>query len=179
MPSSTNAHAPSTNTSINTNHDASNPILDSGFLEKQTKVPTGFKRAEWEPASAGPTEELKEPVVDLANGDEEAILAAAELVARAGPAHGFFQVVNHGVDQKLIDQAFECYEAFFRLPPAQKMLARRPADGQYGYSAAHAERFASNLPWKETFSFGFRDDGSTSVIDYFTQTLGEDFKEHG
>ena len=51
-----------------------------------------------------------------------------------------------------------------------------------GYTVAHADRFTANLPWKETLSFGHRDrrtSGSHVVVDYFTSTLGSDFKPLG
>jgi hypothetical protein len=49
-----------------------------------------------------------------------------------------------------------------------------------GYTSAHADRFASKLPWKETLSFGFQDTAAAPVVvDYFTSTLGEDFEPMG
>lgn len=172
-----------TTTATSKNDNVPHPVFDSAFLQRQTQVPADFVwPASEQPSAAGTTEELREPVVDLSclvSGDEEAIQAAAKLVAKAGSGHGFMQVVNHGVDSELMDRAFDRYQAFFRLPTAQKMRARMPLNGRWGYSAAHGQRFSSNLPWKETLSVGFRDDDSNSVVDYFTETLGEDFKEDG
>lgn len=72
---------------------------------------------------------------------------------------------------------------FFRLPPAAKQRARRAPGTVTGYTAAHADRFVDNLPWKETLSFGHRHanaagNNSSTVADYFS-TLGDDFKHLG
>ncbi|KAL0449853.1 UNVERIFIED_CONTAM: Gibberellin 20 oxidase 2 [Sesamum latifolium] len=59
-------------------------------------------------------------------------------------------------------------------------LMRKPGD-LFGYSGAHADRFASKLPWKETFSFIYEhaDGPGHDVVDYITSALGQDFEEAG
>ncbi|OIW20108.1 hypothetical protein TanjilG_01881 [Lupinus angustifolius] len=50
----------------------------------------------------------------------------------------------------------------------------------WGYSGAHANRFSSKLPWKETLSFPFHDNNLEAVVtNYFSSTLGEDFEQAG
>nr|KYP57929.1 Gibberellin 20 oxidase 2 [Cajanus cajan] len=129
-------------------------------------------------------EELKEPLVDLGimrNGDEGAIANAAELVRNACLKHGFFQVVNHGVDPNLIDAAYQQLDSIFKLPIARKLSAKRKPGGVSGYSGAHADRYSSKLPWKETFSFLYAHQSisNSQIVDYFVSVLGEDLHYTG
>uniref|UniRef100_I1KBL0 Fe2OG dioxygenase domain-containing protein n=1 Tax=Glycine max TaxID=3847 RepID=I1KBL0_SOYBN len=129
-------------------------------------------------------EELKEPLVDLAifkNGDEKAISNAAELVRKACLKHGFFQVINHGVDPDLIDAAYHEIDSIFKLPLSKKMGAKRKPGGVSGYSGAHADRYSSKLPWKETFSFLYdhQSFSNSQIVDYFKSVLGEDLQHTG
>uniref|UniRef100_A0A0D3G7S7 Fe2OG dioxygenase domain-containing protein n=1 Tax=Oryza barthii TaxID=65489 RepID=A0A0D3G7S7_9ORYZ len=108
---------------------------------------------------------------------------AVAQVAAACASHGFFQVSGHGVPPSLARAALDGAAGFFRLPPAAKQRARRAPGTVTGYTAAHADRFVDNLPWKETLSFGHRHanaagNNSSTVADYFS-TLGDDFKHLG
>ncbi|KAK1275101.1 Gibberellin 20 oxidase 2 [Acorus gramineus] len=126
-------------------------------------------------------EDLNEPVLDMSGRDDNK-QSSTELVRTACESHGFFQVVNHGAEPALIADALECADAFFRLPLARKLEARRtPERGSVsGYACAHAHRFASRLPWKETLSFGYGNDGvGEAVVEYFASILGEDFSQMG
>ncbi|KAL5227321.1 hypothetical protein ABZP36_015586 [Zizania latifolia] len=151
-------------------------------LRKEPKIPEPFvwPNADARPASA---DELDVPVVDvrvLRNGDAAGLRRAAAQVAAACATHGFFQVSGHGVDAALALAALDGASDFFRLPLADKRRARRVPGTVSGYTSAHADRFASKLPWKETLSFGFHDRGVTPVVaDYITSTLGPDFEPMG
>ena len=61
------------------------------------------------------------PVIDFApliqNGDIEAV---SEPLMEAALNTGFFYIKNHGIDQRLIDNALETSKEFFRLPAEQK-----------------------------------------------------------
>jgi hypothetical protein len=129
--------------------------------------------------------ELDAPVVDVGaamRGDCAGIRRAAEQVSGACSSHGLFQVTGHGLDPTLARAALDGAADFFRLPLATKQRASRAPGNVTGYTTAHADRFTANLPWKETLSFGHRDrgtSGSDVVVDYFTSTLGSDFKPLG
>ncbi|XP_052196910.1 gibberellin 20 oxidase 1-B-like [Diospyros lotus] len=157
-------------------------VFDTTFLQRQPSLPTEFI---WPHLEAVNTQEdLKEPVIDLQGflkGDEAATSQAAELVRAACLRHGFFQVTNHGVDQTLIRAAHRYMDAFFKLPLNHKLKARRKPGCVFGYSGAHAGRYSSNLPWKETFSFGYQESSAPLpvVVDYFKSVLGDDFEETG
>ncbi|THG05524.1 hypothetical protein TEA_016677 [Camellia sinensis var. sinensis] len=123
-------------------------------------------------------EELKEPVVDLEGflkGDELATQHAAKLIRASCLSHGFFQVINHGIDSSLIRQAEDHMNAFFKLPIDKKMRAQKKPGCMWGYSGAHGDRFSSKLPWKETLSFGFHENGSDPVVvDFFRSAIGKE-----
>ncbi|CAD6228868.1 unnamed protein product [Miscanthus lutarioriparius] len=151
-------------------------------LRREPKIPAPFL---WTHEEARPTSaaELEVPVVDvgvLRNGDRAGLRRAAAQVSAACATHGFFQVCGHGVDAALGRAALDGASDFFRLPLAEKQRARRVPGTVSGYTSAHADRFASKLPWKETLSFGFHDGAASPVVvDYFTGTLGQDFEPMG
>ncbi|XP_002520280.3 gibberellin 20 oxidase 2 [Ricinus communis] len=151
--------------------------------QKQTSstIPTEFQ---WPKDDlVGAQQELMEPVVDLEyflRGDEGETLKAARIIKTACLKHGFFQVVNHGVDLKLIKMANDHMDNFFKLPTSQKLRARKMPGKMWGYSSAHADRFLSKLPWKETLSFGYHENGSDPVVlNFFNSTIGKDFEQMG
>ncbi|KAK4792071.1 hypothetical protein SAY86_022506 [Trapa natans] len=126
--------------------------------------------------------ELNEPLVDLEGflcGDRDSIIEAARAVREACIRHGFFQVVNHGIDPELIQAAHDWIDPFFRAPMETKLRARTQVGSMWGYSSSHSERFSWRLPWKETLSFGFPESSQESVVKYFESTLGEDFVQTG
>jgi len=158
-------------------------IFDSNLLQNQVNMPKEFI---WPSIDLVNTaqEELKEPLIDLSvmkSGDEEAIASAAELVRKACLKHGFFQVINHGVDQELINDAYCEVDPIFNLPINKKLSAKRVHGGVSGYSGAHADRYSSKLPWKETFSFVYnhQNDSNSQIVNYFKSVLGEDFQQTG
>lgn len=148
---------------------------------RQPTIPDPFV---WPRADALPSSdtELDATVVDIGaamRGGAVALRRAVEQVASACASHGFFQVTGHGLDPVLARAALDSAGGFFRLPLATKQRARRAAGELSGYTAAHADRFTNKLPWKETLSFGYRDHPTDVVVDYFTSTMGDDFKPLG
>lgn len=158
-------------------------VFDSKLLQNQRNMPKEFVWSSGDLVSTS-QEELKEPIIDLgimSKGDDEAIAIAAKLVREACLKHGFFQVINHGVDTDLIHAAYHETDTIFKLPISKKVSARRKPDGVSGYSGAHADRYSSKLPWKETFSFQYnhQNNSESQIIDYFKSVLGEDRQHTG
>ncbi|GMI67592.1 gibberellin 20 oxidase 2 [Hibiscus trionum] len=147
-------------------------------LQKQAEIPPKFL---WPKVDLVGTEGVfDEPLIDLEGfikGDEIATAKAIQLVRTACTKHGFFQVINHGVDADLIQAVYREINSVFELPFDKKLGFRQKLGGYTGFSSAHADRFSSNLPWKETFSFGYN--SNSDVIDYFTSTVGQDFEHVG
>jgi isopenicillin N synthase-like dioxygenase len=77
------------------------------------------------------------PVLDLETfGQQEATdQRFAQELGEALRDLGFFAVVNHGVDQALIQQAYQAVEAFFLLPEEVKLRHEDPnSKGQRGFT---------------------------------------------
>ncbi|RDX95966.1 Gibberellin 20 oxidase 2, partial [Mucuna pruriens] len=126
------------------------------------------------------SEKLNTPLIDLKaiKGDEAAMATAAKLVREACMKHGFFEVTNHGVDHDLIMAAYCEADSIFKLPLSKKLRAKQ---SKWGYSCAHAERFTSNLPWKEIFTYRYNyiPTSQSQVADFFISVLGEEFQHAG
>jgi isopenicillin N synthase-like dioxygenase len=88
-----------------------------------------------------PLEEI--PVIDmgpLLHGTAEARRAVAREIGAACRNIGFFYVVNHGVDEALIDQTFAEAKRFFDLPKARKQeIAIDKSPCHRGYFALGGE----------------------------------------
>jgi isopenicillin N synthase-like dioxygenase len=96
---------------------------------------------------------------------------AATEIARAGESVGFFQVVGHGVDPKVIERAWRTAREFFDLPLADRMAAapRRP-DAAYGYLPMELEALERSLgtesglaDLKQTFNAGPRQNAAVDL----------------
>ncbi|KAF5467883.1 hypothetical protein F2P56_012093 [Juglans regia] len=161
--------------------DHGDSFLHPPFLQKESFVPKNFIWPKGDLVVAH--DELREPIVDLGGffrGDLVATQHAVLLIRAACLNHGFFQVTNHGVDPRLVKMAYHHMDNFFKLPASMKLRAKRTPGNMWGYSGAHADRFSSKLPWKETLSFGFHDSGSKPVVeDFFKSNLGMDFEQTG
>ncbi|KAM0891270.1 hypothetical protein ACQ4PT_026504 [Festuca glaucescens] len=161
--------------------NVTNNVLDLWRLKKEIPAPFVWPHADTHPSST--TTKLDVPVVDVGAALRSAagMRHAAAQVAAACASHGFFQVTGHGVDPALARAALDGAGGFFDLPLATKQRARRAPGTVTGYASAHADRFASKLPWKETLSFGHDHHGGNGrvVVDYFISTLGNDFKYLG
>ncbi|XP_020215891.1 gibberellin 20 oxidase 2 [Cajanus cajan] len=130
----------------------------------------------------GSSEKLNTPLIDLKaiKGDEIAMANAAKLVREACMKHGFFEVTKHGVDHDLIIAAHREYDSIFKLP-LEKKLSAKNKHNRWGYSSAHAERYSSSLPWKETFTFLYHyiHESDSEIVDLFKSFLGDEFEQAG
>ncbi|KAK6152979.1 hypothetical protein DH2020_012618 [Rehmannia glutinosa] len=160
-------------------------VFDTTLFEKQPNLPTQFM---WphEDLPYGAQDELNDPPVDLKgflNGNQESIDFAAAQIRTACLDHGFFQVINHGVDTNIVQSAHEKMDAFFNLTLTKKLSIKRKPGGLCGYSGAHADRFSSKLPWKETLSFTYKHANEPAtgldVVNYIKYGLGKEFEEAG
>ncbi|XP_027343132.1 gibberellin 20 oxidase 3-like [Abrus precatorius] len=128
----------------------------------------------------GSSEKLNAPLIDLKaiKDDEAAMATAVELVRKGCMKHGFFEVTNHGMDPLLISAAHQQFDSIFNLPMTKKFSAKTSV---WGYSSGHAERFSSDLPWKETFTYRYNyiPKSQSQVVDFLKSVLGEDFHHAG
>lgn len=86
------------------------------------------------------------PVIDLADPN------ASELVGHACKSWGVFQVTNHGVPGRLLDDIESAGRRLFCLPAQQKLKAARSPDGVAGYGLARISSFFNKLMWYEGFT---------------------------
>ncbi|KAK4385654.1 Gibberellin 20 oxidase 1-D [Sesamum angolense] len=158
-------------------------IFDASVILHQSHIPLQFIWPDDEKPRPNPLE-LHVPLIDLTGflvGDPVASARAADMVGQACKHHGFFLVVNHGVDARLITDAHRYMDDFFEQPLEKKQRAQRKLGEHCGYASSFTGRFSSELPWKETLSFEYSaEKGSSHIVeDYFCRTLGEDFSNLG
>lgn len=67
------------------------------------------------------------------------------------------------------------------MPFLEKQRAGKKAGDISGYASSFTNRFSSKLPWKETLSFRYSADQQSAykVEDYFSNVIGEDFRQFG
>ncbi|XP_024922683.3 gibberellin 20 oxidase 1-D [Ziziphus jujuba] len=158
-------------------------VFDTVVLQHESNIPSQFIWPDHEkPGSDAP--ELEVPPIDLKgflSGDSLAISNASRLVNEACRKHGFFHVVNHGVDPQLIEKAHKYMDLFFGMTLSEKQKAQRKIGEHCGYASSFTGRFTSKLPWKETLSLRYCPDEQSSNIveDYIVNVLGEDFRQFG
>ncbi|XP_014522947.1 gibberellin 20 oxidase 2 [Vigna radiata var. radiata] len=158
------------------------PLNLDAPLSNHTNIPTEFVWPDNEkPCLQPPT--LKIPPIDMKaflSNDPQAVAKVCAEVSEACKKHGFFLVVNHGVDKKLLEKAHKLIDTFFCMDLPEKQKMQRKLGEHCGFANSFIGRFASKLPWKETLSFHYSNDKSTRTVeDYFLTSMGEDFKEFG
>ncbi|KAL7125841.1 hypothetical protein ABFS83_14G143300 [Erythranthe nasuta] len=161
-----------------------NKSFSFGSLQHESHIPPQFIWPDHEKPSPGPPPQLEVSPIDLGgvlSGGPEAVSEAARLVDRACREHGFFLVVNHGIDMKLVEEVHKGVDLFFKLPLDEKEKALRKNGDHCGYASSFTNRFSSNLPWKETLSFRYSAERHLSnvVESYFLDVMGEDFDAFG
>ncbi|VFQ90974.1 unnamed protein product [Cuscuta campestris] len=95
------------------------------------------------------------PVVDLeaVAGQKSSFFSGVvrERISGACREWGFFQVVNHGVDQELMAEMQEAWREFFRLPAEEKQeYANSPATYE-GYGSRLGVEKGAKLDWCDYF----------------------------
>ncbi|KAF7813218.1 gibberellin 20 oxidase 1-like [Senna tora] len=158
-------------------------VFDASVLRHQLHLPKQFIWPDEEKPCLN-VPELVVPLIDLKGflcGDPFAAMEASRLVGEACKKHGFFLVVNHGIDPRLISDAHTSMDDFFELPLFQKQRAQRKTGDHCGYASSFTGRFSSKLPWKETLSFQFSPDKHSRnlVKDNLCRTMGEEFEQFG
>lgn len=109
-------------------------FIDAG--EKQRPALNDFKLSS--SASERSNQSVQIPVIDLElmRSDNPAVRAAlVRSVSEACEKFGFFQVVNHGVDQNLVQKCEKEAHRMFELPLDVKERVHRPPGTSFGYGA--------------------------------------------
>ncbi|KAK4797631.1 hypothetical protein SAY86_029957 [Trapa natans] len=86
------------------------------------------------------------PVIDLDDPN------ALKLIGHACRTWGVFQITNHRIPQKLIDEVECASRNLFSLPSQQKLAVSRSPDGASGYGVVPISRYFSKQMWSEGFT---------------------------
>jgi isopenicillin N synthase-like dioxygenase len=89
------------------------------------------------------------PVIDISRLCDATTLAALDAACQQW---GFFQVVDHGVDQSVINQLIDQTRRFFALPVETKRSLVRTAENSWGFN--DGELTKNTRDWKEIFDCG-------------------------
>lgn len=99
------------------------------------------------------------PVIDLSNlqcknPSRDDIQCIADQMVSASKEWGFFQVINHGVPQKIIERARAGALSLFALPLEEKLKVKRGCYGSFsGYGNGTAVmKFQFKDAWSEAFT---------------------------
>ncbi len=74
-----------------------------------------------------------------------------QAIGRASEAYGFFQVVNHGLPDSLVEDVWNQTRSFFELPRAAKLAVSRTKENPRGYFDRELTKNKRDL--KEVFDF--------------------------
>ncbi|KAI3842657.1 hypothetical protein MKX03_027321 [Papaver bracteatum] len=156
-------------------------VFDASVIQHEKNIPPQFLWPDNEkPCPYAP--ELPVPSIDIGgflSGDSK----ASKLVGEACENHGFFLVVNHGIDSKLIKDAHVFMDKFFDLPYIEKQKAQRKPGEHCGYASSFTGRFSTKLPWKETLTMRFtpqeQENDNMIVQDYMIRKMGDTFRDFG
>ncbi|GMH15152.1 hypothetical protein Nepgr_016993 [Nepenthes gracilis] len=86
------------------------------------------------------------PVVDLSDPTAE------RLIEHACRTWGVFQIINHGIPTRLLDDIESACQRLFSLPMHRKLRAAREPDGTAGYGPAVISSFFPKKLWSEGFT---------------------------
>ncbi|GAA0166961.1 oxygenase [Lithospermum erythrorhizon] len=86
------------------------------------------------------------PIVDLKGTN------LVEKIGHACENYGVFQIINHGVSSKLLNEVEYQARRLFALPAHQKLKALRSPGGATGYGIARISPFFPKFMWHEGFN---------------------------
>ncbi|XP_039118967.1 2-oxoglutarate-dependent dioxygenase-like isoform X1 [Dioscorea cayenensis subsp. rotundata] len=99
---------------------------------------------------AGNAEQLELPLIDLSSPDRA---CSAKSIRKACVDHGFFYLVNHGIEELVLQQVFQESKKFFSLPLDEKM--KLGYKDHRGYTPMFAETLDPSSKIKGDFKEGF------------------------
>jgi len=92
------------------------------------------------------------PILDLSNPDAEDFRRQLREVTHEV---GFFYLVGHGIDPKLVDDVLDVSRRFFDLPEADKLALENVHSPQFrGYTRVGGELTANQVDWREQIDIG-------------------------
>ncbi|XP_004307996.1 PREDICTED: deacetoxyvindoline 4-hydroxylase-like [Fragaria vesca subsp. vesca] len=132
-------------------------IVDAGI----TKVPPMFERLKKYPSTAGDCKisagQFSIPVIDLADNGERSA-EVTDQVRKAAGSYGLFQVVNHGIPHRVMEEMIEGTLGFHELPGETKAE-------YYGRELARKVKFFSSNSMYELMYGEWRDTLQCTISD--------------
>ncbi|NP_001313067.1 gibberellin 3-beta-dioxygenase 1-like [Nicotiana tabacum] len=92
------------------------------------------------------------PVIDLDNYINNNNINVLEHIGQACKKWGAFQIINHNISERLLQDIELAGKSLFSLPMQQKLKAARSPEGVTGYGVARISSFFSKLMWSEGFT---------------------------
>ncbi|WRX20079.1 Non-hem dioxygenase N-terminal domain - like 10 [Theobroma cacao] len=121
-------------------------LVDTGI----TKIPRIFRRPKEDRNSVKPiSTQFSIPVIDLENIENRCDEVIAGVQKAAGDV-GFFQVVNHGVPQRVFDEMLAAARGFHELP-------REVKEGYYTRETMRKVKYGSNFDLYQSSYANWRD----------------------
>ncbi|KAK9742345.1 hypothetical protein RND81_03G165700 [Saponaria officinalis] len=100
------------------------------------------------------TDDVDIPLIDLAglfSSDPDTVRVTKNQVSEACQVWGFFQVVNHGVEPELMDQAQQTWRDFFHLPMENKQKYGNSPRTYEGYGSRLGVEKGAILDWSDYY----------------------------
>ncbi|CAK9154566.1 unnamed protein product [Ilex paraguariensis] len=89
---------------------------------------------------------LSIPIIDL-SGHRSAVV---DQIRHSSSTHGFFQIINHGIPKKVLDQMLSSIKAFFELPETTRIH-------YYTREASHGVAYSTNFDLYKSKAASWRD----------------------
>lgn len=103
------------------------------------------------------------PIIDMSNWDDPKL---ADSICDAAEKWGFFQIVNHGVPIKVLENIQEATHRFFGLPGEEKnkYSKENSASNSVRYGTSFTPQAEKALEWKDYLSLFYVSDDEASAI---------------
>ncbi|KAJ7960496.1 2-oxoglutarate (2OG) and Fe(II)-dependent oxygenase superfamily protein [Quillaja saponaria] len=135
-------------------------LVDSGLevVPKQYIQPV---EARFDASKVVPEESI--PIIDFTNWDDPDV---AESITNAASKWGFFQIVNHGVPLKVIEDMKAVVHSFFELPVEEKrkyLKENSPSETVVRLATSFSSEAEAILEWKDfvTLRYASEDEANT------------------
>ncbi|KAL8091119.1 oxoglutarate-dependent flavonoid 7-O-demethylase 1-like [Apium graveolens] len=128
------------------------PSVQELVKEKSVMVPIRYIRSDQEPVVLSSTDLLEVPVIDmgiLLDGDS--MDAELSKLHQACKDWGFFQLINHGVSNLLLDKVKTEVEQFFKMPLEDKNKFGQLEGDIEGYGQHFVVSNEQKLDWADIF----------------------------
>ncbi|KAJ7960498.1 2-oxoglutarate (2OG) and Fe(II)-dependent oxygenase superfamily protein [Quillaja saponaria] len=104
------------------------------------------------------------PVIDFTNWDDPDVV---ESISNAASKWGFFQIVNHGVPLKVLEDLKAAIHSFFELPVEEKrkyLKENSPSQSVVRYGTSFSPESEEILEWKDFLRLGYASEDEANTF---------------